>query len=106
MEARLSKQLLHIVELDKAGHLTPEIQHRLSEALDIFHREEQHRAAGGPIGLPGTQSRLGSPTGPGLLGGVTNAGLGKFVNAGPKVRAPRTNFPKLPKPPAIPGVRT
>jgi hypothetical protein len=104
MESRLSRQLLRIVELDKAGHLTPAIQHRLSETLDAFHLQEQHRAAGGPTGLP---------TGPSLLGGVQNAGLGKYINAGPKVRAPRANFPKLsaapkipmPKPPAIPGVK-
>jgi len=101
MEARLTKQLMHIVELDKRGDLSPEIQHRLSEALDAFHMQEQHRAAGGPT------------AGPSLLGGVSNAGLGKYINAGPKVRAPKTNFPKLsaapkipmPKPPAIPGVK-
>ena len=102
MEARLSRQLLHIIELDKAGHLTPAIQHEISDALDHLHR--QLMAPGGSVGLP---------TSPGLLGGISNAGLGKYINAGPKVRAPKTSFPKLsaapkipmPKPPAIPGVK-
>ena len=70
MEQRLSRQLLHIIELDKAGDLAPMIQHRLSDTLDAFHLQEQYRAACGPTGLP---------TSPGLLGGVSNAGLGKFV---------------------------
>jgi hypothetical protein len=96
MEARLSRQLLHIVELDKAGDLTPQIQHRLSETLDAFHLQEQHRGAGGPTGLP---------TSPSLLGGVSNAGLGRFINAGPKVRAPKVSFPKLSAAPKIPGLK-
>jgi hypothetical protein len=91
MEARLTKQLLHIIELDRAGHLTPAIQHRLSEALDVFHREEQHRAAGGPTSMPF----------PHLLP-VAKVGLAPYMAAGPKI--PKTNFPKLPKPPKLPGV--
>ena len=97
MEARLSRQLLHIIELDRTGHLTPEIQERISDALDRLH--EQHMAGGGSLG----------PIGGGPLQPYINA-----AGAMGKVKVPRTQFPRLPaapkipmpKPPKIPGVRT
>ena len=102
MEARLTKQLLMIIEADRDGYLTPAIQHEISNALDHLHKQ---------IMAPGGAVR--SPTGPGLLGGVSSAGLGQYINAGPKVRVPKPSFPKLPsapkismpKPPAVPGVK-
>jgi len=85
MEKRLTEQILYLIELDRSGHLTPEIQDTISDALDHLHA--QHMAAGGSLG----------PIGP-------NAGLGPYINAAGavgKVKVPRTSFPKLPSAPKI-----
>jgi hypothetical protein len=89
MEYRLTRQILMLIEADKSGHLTPELQEQISDVLDHLH--EQHMAAGGSLG----------PIGP-------NAGLGPYINAAGalgKVKVPRTQFPKLLAAPKLPGVK-
>lgn len=87
MEARLSRQMLHIIELDRAGHLTPEIQEHISDALDHLHG--QIMASGGQVGMP-----------PQLLP-VSKAGLGPVIAGGSTVKVPKVSFPKLPQAPKL-----
>jgi hypothetical protein len=82
MEARLAKQILMIIGADKAGHLTPEIQNEISNALDHLHRQ---LAPGGAVGA------IQSP-------------LARYMP--PPVKVPRTSFPKLPAAPKLPGLKT
>ena len=83
MEARLTKQLLMIIEADRAGHLPPEIQERISDTLDHLHT--QIMASGGAVGA------VQSP-------------LARYMP--PPVRVPKALFPKLPAAPKLPGLRT